>query len=213
MRSIMSDFILRAEGISKAFAKKKYLFKNIDFTLSSGETAGITGANGSGKSTFVKILAGLISPSEGKIRFDYMQNEIDLNKFNSYYGFAAPYLNLYDEFSPIEHIEIIRKIKNSSLEKEYFDSLINRFGLWAHRHKQIKQFSSGMKQRMKIINSLIGSPKILFLDEPTSNLDAAGSEIVGEIIREMSAKGCGIIIATNEDREKTLCSKLLAINE
>jgi len=202
----MTHFEFTADNIAKSYTGKIFIFKNFSFLLQPGEVIAVTGENGSGKSTLLKTIAGIINPSRGKITLKINDEVINQDEHNLHLGFVAPYLNLYEEFTPKEHFEIYSKFKGLKSDERRFAELMEQFNIQKHTNKEIRNFSSGMKQRMKYVLSLIGNPEVLMFDEPTSNLDNAGIEIIGNMIKAKSEEGCGIIIATNEDREKRLCS-------
>jgi heme exporter protein A len=204
----MLDFNLQANNITKYFVKKHFIFKNLSLNIQNNEIVGLIGDNGSGKSTLLKILAGILSPSNGNIKFMLNNQEISLNHFNNYYSYVAPYLNLYEEFTPYEHYKIVAKIRNILFDENKLDNDLKFFKLYPYKHLQIKGFSSGMKQRYKFILATQKENCILFLDEPTSNLDEDGINKVKEVINKHIEKNGAVVIATNEERERILCNKI-----
>lgn len=207
----MSKFKLSVDKVTKSFTRKVNIFENISFDLLPGDIVGITGPNGSGKSTLLKIIVGSMQASSGKVEFQKDGKVIEPGEFNSYFGYVAPYLNLYEEFTPLEHNEIFSKIRNIPKNEDYFKENLEKFNLIKHRNKPIRNFSSGMKQRMKYLTAVISNPDILFLDEPTSNLDEAGSTILLDDVKRRAEAGCGIIMASNEVREIALCNSKISI--
>lgn len=200
------DFLFTSDSIAKSYTGKSYIYKNFSIEIKPQDVVAITGDNGSGKSTLLKTMAGLINPTIGTISFAKDGKVIVQDDHNLHFGYVAPYVNLYEEFTPKEHFQIFCNLKGISIDVSLFDNLMLEFNLQKHANKEIRNFSSGMKQRMKFILALAHDTDILFLDEPTSNLDTAGIEIIGELIKRKSNAGCGIVIATNEDREKRLCN-------
>lgn len=200
------DFLFTSDSIAKSYTGKSYIYKNFSIEIKPQDVVAITGDNGSGKSTLLKTMSGLINPTIGTISFAKDGKVIVQDDHNLHFGYVAPYVNLYEEFTPKEHFQIFCNLKGISIDVSLFDNLMLEFNLQKHANKEIRNFSSGMKQRMKFILALAHDTDILFLDEPTSNLDTAGIEIIGELIKRKSNAGCGIVIATNEDREKRLCN-------
>ncbi len=209
----MDNFNLTAEKVAKKFNSKKFVFRNIDFSIQNSEIVAVTGHNGAGKSTLLRILAGVWNATEGKISFTYNNNSIEKENYYKYFSFVSPYLNLYEEFTPLEHLEIFAKIRGIDYEKELSENNLKRFKLYSFRNAQIKTFSSGMKQRMKFVLAMQNNSKLLFLDEPTSNLDNEGFETVSNYILEQKTLGCGIILATNDEKEKSLAQRIVALEE
>jgi len=206
----MSSFELHAENISKVFGRR-LIFKDVDFSCKDNGIYGISGPNGSGKSTFLKIISGIISPTKGKVTHSFDGKEIDSEHLHNYLGYVAPYVVLYDEFSAVENIHFFSKIRGINFTQEKFDFLFQHFGLFDRKDDLVKGYSSGMKQRLKFIFALIHSPKILFFDEPTSNLDNSGKEKVYQTIKEESQNNI-VIIASNEDSDLAVCSTVLDLN-
>ncbi|MCH9030272.1 MAG: ABC transporter ATP-binding protein, partial [Bacteroidetes bacterium] len=168
----------------------------------------ISGPNGSGKSTLVKIIAGLISPTKGKIIHKNSDHEIIPEKLHNHIGFVSPYLVLYEEFTAWENLNIFSTIRDISFDKDYAKDLLNRFLLYNRRDDLVKTYSSGMKQRMKFIFALIHNPELLIFDEPTSNLDDEGKNSVYEIIEDKRKESI-IIIASNDKADLDLCPEIL----
>ncbi len=203
----MNNYSLTLQNVTKIFGRR-LVFKDINFELSSGTVYGISGRNGSGKSTLAKIIAGIISPTSGKIIHQFNGTEIKSEQLHDYIGFVSPYLFLYDEFSADENLYHFAKIRDAKINKQRTDELFELFSLNDRRNDLLKGYSSGMKQRMKFIFALQHSPKIILLDEPTSNLDNAGKEAVYNLVRE-EAENNLIIIASNEESDLELCSRII----
>lgn len=197
--------------IAKTFSSTNYIFENVNLKIKTGDCLAVTGHNGSGKSTLLKIISGILNQTKGKVEYSGNGQNIYKDNFKSYYGFVAPYLNLYEEFHPVEHLKIFSKIRDIPFEQEYYKELLHRFKLFDSRRKLIGEYSSGMKQRMKFVLALQHKPQILFLDEPTSNLDEEGISTVNSIINEFIVEKKIIIMATNEEREKSLCNKYFSL--
>jgi heme exporter protein A len=207
----MSDFSLQVKGLKKNFGRR-LIFEGIEFSLSSNFIFGISGANGSGKSTLIKIIAGINSPSAGEINYTDSGKKIIPEKLHNYIGFVSPYLVLYDEFSAWENLNYFSKIRDVDFDKEKVESLLNKFLLFNRRNDLLKTYSSGMKQRMKFIFALMHSPKLILLDEPTSNLDDEGKESVYEIIENEGKKNI-VIIASNEKSDLLVCKEKLKLED
>ncbi len=207
----MSNFSLKAIDLGKNFGRR-LIFKNLNFQIENSGIMGISGANGSGKSTLVKIIAGINSPSSGKIIHSYDGIEISYEKLHNYIGFVSPYLVLYEEFSAWENLDYFAKIRDVKFDKEKIEYLLNQFLLFDRKGDLVKTYSSGMKQRLKFIFALMHSPKLIILDEPTSNLDSSGKDAVYQIIEE-EGKTNIVIIASNEESDISLCTNVLKLED
>jgi ABC-type multidrug transport system ATPase subunit len=203
----MIDYKLKLDSITKFFGRR-LIFKNISIDYQNNGIFGISGPNGSGKSNLVKIIANIISPSSGKVIHSNDSKEIPAEKLHNYIGFVSPYLVLYDEFTAEENIKFFANIRSVKYNKEKIDYLFSEFLLEERRYDLVKTYSSGMKQRLKFIFALMHSPKLIILDEPTSNLDNEGKEKVYKLINEESKNNI-VFIASNEDNDLSICSETI----
>jgi heme exporter protein A len=186
---------LTGQSLSKAF-NRRTIFRDITFTVADGETLLIAGRNGSGKSTLVKILCGILTPGSGKVELDGA-GAIDEFSRKDLFGFVAPYLQLYDEFTAMENLHLGAALRGLHGDAQEHAALLRRLALDPTRNDPVHGFSSGMKQRLKYALALAHQPRILVLDEPMSNLDADGTSIVREIMREQRSRGI-LVVATND---------------
>jgi heme exporter protein A len=186
---------LETHGLRKAF-NRRTVFEHVDTSVSEGETLLIAGRNGSGKSTLVKILCGVLSPSQGTVGID---GAGPLNHFTrmSLFGLVSPYLQLYDEFSAMENLQLAAALRGLRGDARTHAELLARVALDPKRSDPVHGFSSGMKQRLKYALALAHHPRILILDEPMSNLDADGTVIVRGIMNEQRTRGI-LVVATND---------------
>ncbi|MGA2295912.1 MAG: ABC transporter ATP-binding protein, partial [FCB group bacterium] len=205
------NFKLTGNDLSKSFTRNKNIFSGINLALSNGETIAVTGPNGSGKTTLLKILSGVLRPTKGNVEFKIDEKIIEKTNYYKHLGYVSPYLNLYEEFTPLEHLKIFSKIRGNTFNYDKGLEHLKMFKLEKKRNEPIRTFSSGMKQRFKYILALQNDFEIFFLDEPMTNLDADGIAVVTELIKVNQSKNGATIIATNDDREKELCQKIIAI--
>jgi heme exporter protein A len=203
----MSDYSLLAESVNKTFGRR-LIFKDISFKLNSSAIFGISGPNGSGKSTLVKIIANIISPSSGKLIHNFNGTEIKPENLHNHIGLVSPYLVLYDEFTAYENLNYFSEIRGIPFNKGRVDGLLNKFLLFNRKEDLVKTYSSGMKQRLKFIFALMHSPQLIILDEPTSNLDDEGKEVVYELVKEEGSNNI-VIIASNEKTDLSLCNETI----
>lgn len=196
-----------AEHVEKKF-RQELVINNFNYTFEAGNSYALTGPNGSGKSTLLKILSQYSLPTQGTIEF--IQNELIIPSDEAfrYTSFAAPYTELIEEFSPTELIDFLRK---SHFLPEQFD--IEAFEAYAElktsRTKLIKNFSSGMRQKVKLSLAMASQRPILFLDEPTSNLDGNAKAWFEKTLKTQQNKL--IILASNEPEEIKQCNHTLSI--
>ncbi|HRP01400.1 MAG TPA: ABC transporter ATP-binding protein [Candidatus Kapabacteria bacterium] len=207
----MHQLQITCDNLRKNFIRNYDIFSNINLSFTNKDIVGLIGSNGSGKSTLLKILAGVLSPTLGKVSYNINGKIIEKSNWNKHYAYVAPYVNLYEEFTPLEHYKIMASIKNIEYNQDKLLEGLEFFKLDKNINTQIKGFSSGMKQRFKFILAEQSNPDILYLDEPTSNLDSDGISKVFQLIANRTQYGSAVIIATNEDRERELCSKIFNI--
>jgi heme exporter protein A len=207
----MSNYSVEAKELNKTFGRR-LIFKNLNFKIQNEGILGIAGANGSGKSTLVKIIAGINSPSSGKIIHKENKKEILPERLHNFIGFVSPYLVLYEEFSAWENLNYFAEIRKVEFDKEKIEFLLNEFLIFNRKNDLVKTYSSGMKQRLKFIFALMHSPKLLILDEPTSNLDEKGKESVYKIVEE-EGKSSLVIVASNEKSDLQYCSQIIKLED
>lgn len=206
----MSGISLNVTNLTKRFGRKP-VFEPVTFTASSGEVVILAGANGSGKSTLIKLLAGVLSSSTGKCEWSEDGKVIEYEVLQQRIGFVAPYLELYNELTAAEHIEFVAQLKSKVVSREESVALLTSFGLndaIASSARYVGKYSSGMQQRVRFAMAFACSPDVLFLDEPSSNLDDAGTTILFEKIKAF--KGI-VFIATNDAKEKSLGTKVITL--
>ncbi|HYM21075.1 MAG TPA: ABC transporter ATP-binding protein [Candidatus Kapabacteria bacterium] len=204
---------LTAEGLTKRFSAAP-LFAPLSFSLHSGEIVAITGANGSGKSTLLKMLARVLTPSKGGVTYQIDGKEYSIEEHQPYIGFAAPYLELYSELTAIEHLQFVAELKSKRIGAKESLSILTSLGLdgsVAESDLHVKQYSSGMQQRVKLAMAFALEPNFIFLDEPGSNLDSDGIEKLFAKIKSVASGGALVVIATNDPAETMLASKVIAL--
>jgi heme exporter protein A len=206
----MTSMRLSLSNVSKEFNRRS-IFRDVSFTLGGGDSLVITGRNGSGKSTLVKIICGLLTPTRGTITYSFEGKSIEHDNVRNHIGLVSPYLQLYDEFSGLENLELLSQIRSDRvLEKGRIEEVLNDVGLWERRRDFLRTYSSGMRQRLKYAFALVHKPDILVLDEPTSNLDADGVEMVNRRVTEQKQDSI-LIVATNDAEESTWCAKKIEL--
>ncbi|WP_207429323.1 ABC transporter ATP-binding protein [Pedobacter sp. SYSU D00535] len=196
------------ENIGRRF-NREWIFKNLNYTFETGESYAILGRNGSGKSTLLQIIAGSLTPSEGRITYLQDSKKLDPDYVFPNLSIAAPYLDLVEEFTLTELINFHFKFKRFYA---HFDTpaVIKLLGLGSSRHKPLKYFSSGMKQRTKLALAFCSDTSVLLLDEPTANLDSQGIAWYRSCIETFSERRL-VIICSNQEHEYDFCQAQLNI--
>ncbi len=178
---------------------KEWIFKNLSFQFEAGKHYALVGNNGSGKSTLLQIIAGYSGLTKGSIEW----GPFDANTIYEQISFAAPYLELVEEFTATEQFEFQAQFK--PIQKDLStEKILELIGLKNAAHKQIRYYSSGMKQRLKLALAIFSDCPILLLDEPCSNLDKEGYVLYDTLIKEYAMHKL-IIVGSNDPAEYHFC--------
>jgi len=196
-------------GIGKKF-NTEWIFRNVSLDLMQGQTCAILGRNGSGKSTLLQIIAGSIHPTEGKIVYELGDQLIADNQVFRHLALVAPYLEIIEDFTLDEMLRFHFGFK-SCLPGMDITRIKDILSLNVKKHKTIKQFSSGMKQRVKIALAVFSDVPLLLLDEPVMNLDKAGIEWYLQLIKEFDSNRTMIICSNQHEQESAFAGKVLSI--
>ena len=184
----------------------------ITFSHDSG-VLGIAGSNGSGKSTLLKCMAHLLKPTSGTVRWNKGPDELSPGRLKSSLGYLAPYINLYDELTAIENLHFISRLRKRDTTVEYIRDRLNKVEAGPFASRPFGKLSTGQQQRVKLAAALVHRPDILFLDEPTANLDRKGRDTVHSVVRMLSSNGRFVVLASNSDTELAWCDRIYSVEE
>lgn len=199
---------LNADNLEKKFGRKT-VFSNLSVETNTS-VLGIAGMNGAGKSTLLKCLAGLIKPTSGSVRWILDDQEIEQTHLKNHLGFAAPYVQLYEELTVRENLDFILQVRSLKNEKSIEEVLLP-FEADNLADLHFGELSTGQQQRIKLAAAVIHEPKILLLDEPGSNLDEAGKIVVKELIGKIGNRNGMVIIASNQKEELEYCNEMIEL--
>lgn len=196
------------EDIGRRF-NREWVFRHIDYRFETGQSYAVLGPNGSGKSTFLQVVAASLIPSAGRIHYADTEKKIDTESIYQYLSLAAPYMELIEEFTLTEQIRFHFALKNylSGFDEE---ALMELLGLRRAKDRQIRHFSSGMKQRVKLALACCSDVPLVLLDEPTSNLDQQGIDWYLNLVTETRGARL-VIVCSNQEREYGFCENLINI--
>lgn len=189
---------IKVDGISKRF-NREWIFKNLNYEFKESETYAITGPNGSGKSTLLQVLWGQLIPSSGTVQFTEGENIVDTSDIYRHISIATPYMELIDEFTLHETLEFHFKFKKPK-DSVAIPDIPDLMNLSQSKNKPLSNFSSGMRQRVKLGLAFFSASQILFLDEPTTNLDTKSIDWYLRNLEEIM-KTRTVIIASNQKQE------------
>lgn len=206
----MSHAAISVKELKKSF-KDKEVLKGVDFEVRRGEIFALLGSNGAGKTTTVNILSTLMKPDGGEARvsgFDVQRQPDDVRQSISLTGqFAA----IDGMLTGRENLIMIAKLRGVSNPDQVADNLLARFSLTDAAHRRADQYSGGMKRRIDIAMSLIGTPAVIFLDEPTTGLDPEGRIEVWDTVKELAGGGTTILLTTQYLEEAEQLADRIAI--
>lgn len=195
------------ENLGKRF-NRQWIFRGINHEFVSGERYVILGSNGSGKSTLLQVISGYRLGSEGSVSYFQSDRKVDPDNYYKFISIASPYLSLIEEYTADELLKFhfgLRKMTQGLSIKDFFDIL----KLADIKNKPVRQYSSGMKQRLRLALAFLTHSEVLMLDEPCSNLDAKGVEWYQELLREFSGQRLVIICSNHQHNEFEPCGNII----
>ena len=206
--------VIRTERLGHAYGDK-WAIHGFNLHVSAGEVVGLLGPNGAGKSTTVKILTGLIRPTEGCATicgFDIVQQPLEAKQR---LGYVPEQPALYETLTAAEFLEVISALHHldAATAAARRDELLNLLGLGSARHQRISAFSKGMKQKVVLAAALIHRPDVLILDEPLDGLDANSARVVKELLRNLAAQGRAILFCSHIlEVVERVCTRIVIID-
>jgi len=199
---------IQLEQIGKKY-NREWIFRELSYTFQAGKKYAITGPNGAGKSTLLQTIAGSTVLSEGSIKYSIAGQEIlSENAFTSL-SICAPYLTLIEEMTALEFLAFHESFK-CFMPGITPDTALELIGLTTAANKQIRYFSSGMKQRIKLAQAIFSDVPVLFLDEPCTNLDETGYALYQSLIQNYASHKL-IIVSSNDKAEYHFCEEVIDI--
>lgn len=199
---------IELDGVGKRY-RLEWILRDVSLNFEAGKQYAITGPNGSGKSTLLKILSGHLTPSKGHITFSLDGKKLDTSDIYQHLSYAAPYIDLVEELTLWEALHFHTRFKPlaAGLSPK---ALLELLGFEKSRNKPIRNFSSGMKQRLKLALALCSDTPLLLLDEPTTNLDKEGISWYRSLIDTYTA-GRLLVVASNVDVDFEFCEERVDI--
>ncbi|WP_339285693.1 ABC transporter ATP-binding protein [Oceanobacillus sp. FSL K6-3682] len=203
---------LQTNQLTKTYGKKTVV-DSVDLHIPQGSIFGFLGKNGAGKSTLINMVTGLIKPSSGSFevlgqsgnRLESLQKEI---------GVLPDYSTFYEDLTAFSHLNYFQKLLKQSLSRQDIIHVLTQVGLEDAVHVKVKKFSFGMKKKLGIAQSIIHQPKLLFLDEPTSGVDANAVLNIHSLIKEIAAQGTTIFLTSHNLNEvEKLCDEIAIMNK
>jgi ABC-type multidrug transport system ATPase subunit len=188
---------------------RDWIFRQCTYTFNVGNSYAIIGPNGSGKSTLLQTIAGAINPSEGSVEFTVDGRLLTVDNFYKHIALVAPYLEVIEEMTATEFLQFHAAFK-PLLPNITIAEIIAIIGLEKNANKQIRYYSSGMKQRIKLAQAIFSDTNVLLLDEPCTNLDVTGYNLYNQLISNYCAHKL-IIVSSNDIQEYGFCKDQILI--
>ncbi len=199
---------VKLQQLAKRY-NREWLFRSLDYTFATGQAYAITGHNGSGKSTLLQLIAGMMPPTKGSVTYSVNNQTVEAEQIFRHLTLAAPYLELIEGFTLKELLQFHFKFK-PIVQGLSLRDVVQRMYLEAALNKVVGNFSSGMKQRLKLGLAFFSDCPLLLLDEPTSNLDQQGSQWYLEHVQQLVGKRT-IVICSNQTAEYPFCNYVVSV--
>ncbi len=197
-------------NVGKRF-NREWIFRHCSYQFQPARSYAITGSNGSGKSTLLQVISGSLTHNEGSIAITNGGQAIAAEQLYTSISIAAPYLELIEEMTAKEMLDFHAQFK-PLIDTISIHEILKTVGLETAINKQIRYYSSGMKQRLKLAQAFFSNTPILLLDEPTTNLDADGTALYHQLISNYT-NGKLVIISSNDKQEYAFCEQVIRIGD
>lgn len=207
----MTDAAIKVDNITFAYGDLEAV-RGISFEVAPGEVLGFLGPNGAGKSTTIKILTGQLTPKSGQAQVLGVDVTKDDPEMQAQIGVCFEEKNLYDSMSGAENLKFYASL--FGIKDVDTDELLRRVGLADRAKDRVAKYSKGMKQRLMMARTLVNTPKVLFLDEPTDGLDPVSSQAIRKLIQQEADRGAAVLLTTHDMNEADeLSNRVAFINE
>ena len=207
--------MLELRGVTKLFSGVPAV-KDVSFIAQAGEVTGYLGPNGSGKSTTLKMITGLISPSQGEILFRGEPIDKDRIAYKQRLGYVPEEPQLYPHLTGAEYLEMVgqlRGMEEAEISRKT-DGFLELLGLAADRYVAISSYSKGMRQKVLLATALLHNPDLILLDEPFSGLDVNSSLVLRKLIQDLAARGKVVLFSSHElETVERVCSRVVILHK
>jgi ABC-2 type transport system ATP-binding protein len=210
-----ASFMLELRNLTKLYRGIPSI-ENINLILAPGEIVGYLGPNGAGKSTTVKIITGLLKPTDGRVLFEGKDIREDMVRYRSILGYVPEEAHLYTYLSGLEYLQLVGRLRGmgEKLIELKANKLLNILALASWRHSPISVYSKGMKQRVLIAAALMHDPKLLVFDEPLSGLDVVSSRLFKDLLKALAAEGKAILYISHVlETVEQVCHRVVVISK
>ena len=202
---------LRAEAVRKRFDERTVL-AGASLALEPGDVVLLSGANGSGKTTFARILSTLVAPDDGEVSIDDFPAGERRSAARRAIGFTTHLPLLYETLTPMENLEFFGRLAGVSGARSKAGALLERFGMAAFADLPLHTFSRGMLQRVVLSRALLHDPRYLILDEPYAGLDSEGAATLNAVLREAIARGAAALVIGHDPERAAIATRSVRMN-
>ncbi len=206
----MNKNIIQIKGVKKAY-KEVEVLKGVDFEVEQGGIFALLGSNGAGKTTMIRIMATLLKADAGSVVINGFNIDNNPGGIRGSISLTGQFAAIDEILTGRENIQIIAKLRHLKNPAQAADELLNRFGMAEAADRRVATYSGGMKRRIDIAMSLVGNPKVIFLDEPTTGLDPEARLEVWKIVKELTASGTTVFLTTQYLEEAEQLADKIAI--
>ena len=206
--------MLELRSVSKHFSGIPAV-DDVSFSARPGEVTGYLGPNGSGKTTTMKMITGLIEMTSGHIFFQGKHIQDDLISYKRRMGYVPEEPYLYNHLSGVEYLTMVAQLRNLQAREssERIDGLLRSLALYDDRHASISGYSKGMRQKVLVAAALMHNPELVLLDEPFSGLDVGSALVLRSLIQELAARGKVVLFSSHElDTVERVCSRVVILH-
>jgi len=206
--------VIEAGGLTKYYGEFLAV-DHISFRVKKGEIFGFLGPNGAGKTTTIRMLTGILKPSEGWVRIFGLDTGKDILRIKEDIGVVPEMANPYIDLTAMQNLFLVGRLygMRKGEIRERGEELLHLFGIYDKKDKKVRSFSKGLRQRLSLAMALLPDPELLFLDEPTSGLDVMSARLIKRIIRDENKRGKTIFMSThNMGDANELCNRIAIIN-
>jgi ABC-2 type transport system ATP-binding protein len=212
LASFSGETLLAVRGISKRYGARVAI-ENLELVVSAGEVFGLVGANGGGKTTTLRILAGILRPDQGSglaLGFDLIHRAKEIRR---HIGYMSQRLSLYGDLSVFENLRFRAEVYGLDNSRSAAEKAIEEFELQRYARSRAGELSGGWARRLQLAAALIHAPRLILLDEPTAGLDVVSRHDVWRRIGQMAASGAAVVIGTHDLAEAELCASAVLLSE
>jgi ABC-type multidrug transport system ATPase subunit len=207
----MSDIVIDVHGLRKSFGARKVV-EGLDLSVAAGEICGFLGANGSGKTTTIRMLCGLLTPDGGHGTCLGMDIVKDAHRIRRQVGYMTQRFSLYDDLTVFENLDFVGSVYEMRDRAASVQRIMTRMGLLDRAGQLAGQLSGGWKQRLALAACVLHEPQLLLLDEPTAGVDAQARREFWDLIHDMAGEGLTTLVSTHYMDEAERCKRIVYLS-